>query len=227
MSCKTSYGFNRSAYAGYIFHQIVTKLNFKVVERKGEQVIPIYMDKHFIQLAQSNEGVEEIYKVEIWEQVAEIFDVVEFHDALLEDCVVIIKEPEWTLALRPSIKELPQLCCRAWELDSLVLGGVVSIGCMAFARSKINTVVISEGCLHVEGEAFRAAHIRKLYLPKSLDSIDAVAFYNSPVESVFYPGSKEDFMSLCTGAQYNLGFRKQSKVTVNCNDGILELERLS
>lgn len=157
----------------------------------------------------------------------EIFDAVEFHDALLEDCVVIIKEPEWTLALRPSIKELPQLCCRAWELDSLVLGGVVSIGCMAFARSKINTVVISEGCLHVEGEAFRAAHIRKLYLPKSLDSIDAVAFYNSPVESVFYPGSKEDFMSLCTAAQYNRGFRKQSKVTVNCNDGILELERLS
>lgn len=157
----------------------------------------------------------------------EIFDAVEFHDALLEDCVVIIKEPEWTLALRPSIKELPQLCCRAWELDSLVLGGVVSIGCMAFARSKINAVVISEGCLHVEGEAFRGAHIHKLYLPKSLDSIDAVAFYNSPVESVFYPGSKEDFMSLCTAAQYNMGFRKQSKVTVNCNDGILELPRLS
>lgn len=74
MNCKTSYGFNRSAYAGYIFHQIVTKLNFKLVERKGEQVIPIYMDKHFIQIAQSNEDVDEIYKVEIWEQVAEIFD---------------------------------------------------------------------------------------------------------------------------------------------------------
>lgn len=74
MSCNNNYGFNRSAYAGYIFHQLVTKLNFKVVEMKGKQVIPIYMDKHFIQLASSNEGVEELSKVEIWEQVAEIFD---------------------------------------------------------------------------------------------------------------------------------------------------------
>lgn len=157
----------------------------------------------------------------------EIFDAVEFHDALLEDYVVIIKEPEWKLNLRPFIKELPPLCCIEWELDSLVIDGVVSIGDMAFARSKINTVVISEGCLRVNSEAFRSAHIHRLYLPKSLDSIDAVAFYNSPVESVFYPGSKEDFMSLCTKDQYNLGFRKQSKVTVNCSDGVLELTLLS
>ena len=68
----------------------------------------------------------------------------------------------------------------------------------------LDTVVVPQGVTNIGSRCFQGTSIRRIYLPSSLESISSMAFYNTPLEEVYwYDADKDSDTKIVYDADHN------------------------
>lgn len=83
------------------------------------------------------------------------------------------------------------------NIKKITIGGHASIITESFYRDlkKLETVIIEEGILEIERDAFMNSCCNNMYLPKSATKITRYAFYNTSIENLYVKWTDETLIN--------------------------------
>lgn len=112
-----------------------------------------------------------------------------------------IKSPEWS-SYKPNITSVK------------IKSGVTSIGFSAFKDcTNLESAIIADGVTSIDSAAFKGCvSLKSVVLPKTLEKLGNV-FVNSPLETVFYSGTKSDWNAMTISTEQAQQFSKVKNIT--------------